>query len=119
MNYKSAATQELVDAYVRAAIDHAEFTNGGNAPKTNAAHHALTAARRELRARGVLRDALQPLWVHPELAVRFNAAVHYLEFEPARAEPIIDEMAKQKSLIGFSAEMTLTLWRNGTLRFAE
>ena len=54
---------------------------------------------------------------HPDTSVRAWAAAHALEFAPAEGEPVLEEIASGADILAFNAEMTLTVWREGELRF--
>ena len=85
---------------------------------TNRAAHKVAAVYRELRRRGGnARDALLPLLLSDDLGVQGWAAAHALEFAPERGRAILEFLAKKEGSIGFSAQMTLKVWNEGTLRF--
>jgi len=60
---------------------------------------------------------LLPLLLSNDDGVREWAAAHALEFEPCQGEAVLLDIAKRKDLQGFTARMTLKVWREGTLRF--
>ncbi len=111
------ADLELVTVYAAAAAiaDRLDVP----ATRQNRAADCLAAVYRELRRRGPdAQAALLPLVTDPNPGVRLWAAVHALEFDPARGEPVVAEAARSDpSLRGFSAQITLREWKAGRLRF--
>jgi hypothetical protein len=109
----------LIQRYAEAAASHGAATETGDAPAANAAHQVVAACYRELRRRGLeAQQALLPLLDHPDVGVRSWAGAHALEFSPTDGERVLLGLSTQsRSLIGFAAKMTLSLWREGNLKF--
>lgn len=78
----------------------------------------LVAIRRELRTRGQeAQRQLLGLLDDPDPGTRCWAAVSVLEFAPIEGERVLTELAKiPDSLVGFSAELTLEKWKEGTFK---
>lgn len=75
---------------------------------------ASRAIYHEIRNRGVEHQrALLPLLLSDDTGVRSWAAAHALEFEPRQGEAVLLEIARGKGMDGFSARMTLKVWREG------
>jgi hypothetical protein len=53
----------------------------------------------------------------PDPGVRAWPAAHALEFAPELGENVLEALAAEGGLTGFDAEMTLEVWRGGTLKF--
>ncbi len=109
----------LVNRYADSAAAHGRATEAGDHETANAAHEALARVYRELRRRGTeAQRTLLPLLEHDDPGVRVWAGAHALEFAPAQGERALTRIAEiPKSLVGFSAEVTLQEWRAGRLRF--
>ncbi len=109
----------LVKRYAESAAAHGRASETGDHKAANAAHDVLAGVYRELRRRGVdAQQALLPLLEDPELGVRGWAGAHALEFAPTEGERALSRIAEiPKSLVSFSAKMTLRQWREGKLRF--
>ncbi|MFB1483776.1 DUF2019 domain-containing protein [Corallococcus sp. RDP092CA] len=118
---KQASVSELVAAYVKAAELHWQATVKGAHKSANAQYERLSAARRELRDRGEDgRSALTELLQHSNSNVRLWAASHVLEFAPALAEAELERLAQGPAgAMRLDAEMTLSEWRAGNLKFTE
>jgi hypothetical protein len=118
LELEHATADELVRLYEDAAIRHGRGTEEGTPKATNQAANTISAVYRELRRRGgQTRDAILPLLLSDHASVRGWAASHALEFAPERGRAILQNLAKERGLIAFSARMTLKVWNEGTLRF--
>jgi Domain of unknown function (DUF2019) len=72
---------------------------------------------RELRDEGQ-RERLLPLLNHADVAVRAWTAAHALEFAPDEGERVLEEIATiDQGILGFDAQQTLSVWREGGLSF--
>jgi hypothetical protein len=109
----------LVERYTAAAASHGQATEAGDHKKANRAADSIAAIYRELRQRGAdAQKHLLALLTHPDPGVRGWAGAHALEFAPSDGERALLQLATiRKSLVAFSAEMTLKVWREGRLRF--
>jgi len=115
---KKLATEELVCLYQEAASVHGQANRSGDFRAGNPAADKVAAIYSEIRSRGLEHQRmLLPLLLSTDDGVRGWAAAHALEFEPRQGEAILLDIAKRKGLQGFSATMTLKVWREGTLRF--
>jgi hypothetical protein len=118
LDVKIATIDELVAAYATAAGVHGNAVVVGDYKKANPAADQIAAIYRELRDRG--RNAqlsVLPLLKDPDAGVRAWAAAHALEFSPTDGERVLEELARDSGMLGFSAQMALREWRQGTLRF--
>lgn len=116
--HRKLATEELVRLYQEAASVHGQATLSGDYRIGNPAADTVAAIYREIRSRGLEHQRmLLPLLLSTDDGVRGWAAAHALEFEPRQGEAILLDIGKRKGLQGFSARMTLKVWREGTLRF--
>ena len=110
---------ELVGRYMEAASKHGQATLGPDASLGNADADEIASIHPELRSRGRGRAAARPTSV-PRPWGPFRARVHTLKIEPDEAEPVLIALATSPDagLIGFSASVTLTEWREGRLDFS-
>ena len=109
---------EVISLYIDAADKQYGAIQVGNTRAADKVGGVIATAYRELRQRGVqAQTALLPLLEHPDPSVRIWAASHTLEFEPEQAEPVLEKLAGEDSLQGFSGDMTLRVWKDGSLRF--
>lgn len=115
---KALAMETLIEKYRTASAKHGRATDDGDARAANREFDILVALRKELRSRGEdgwqsLRRLLHDL----EPGTRYWAATFLLEFAPHEAERVLVELASiPKSLVGFSAEIALKQWKDGTFK---
>ena len=78
----------------------------------------VAAVYRELKRRGRgAQRLIRSLLYSPELGLRAWAASHALEFAPDEGVPVLEALSKEPKWLGFSAQMTLKIWRDGKLTF--
>jgi hypothetical protein len=111
-----AEADSRLERYVEAAEAHAEASASGDSGKANKAHNALAEIYRELRREGS-EERLSLLLRHPNPAVGAWSGAHALEFAPEEAKRVLEDLAKREDLIGFNAQQTLAVWREGKLSF--
>lgn len=118
-DFSGVDVDRIVDVYAAAAAHHHGAKQHGDSRGASMAFDEVTTAYRELRSRGIAAQrALLPLLKHENPAVRLAAGAHALEFAPEEGEPALTELAVgDETSIGFDAEMTLEVWREGELRF--
>jgi hypothetical protein len=103
--------------YAAAVAAYGRHKRDGDVAKANRAHGEVVASYKALRDAGGLAAVLG-LLDDDNPAVRLTAATHALasSLEPDRAEAVLDALVDERQGIGFTAEMTLDLWRRGKLR---
>lgn len=108
----------LIEKYRTISAEHGHATDGGDAKAANRGFDTIVALRKELRSRGDEGwQRLRGLLHDSEPGTRYWAATFLLEFTPQEAEAVLSELASiPKSLVGFSAEMVLKQWRDGTFK---
>lgn len=111
------SVEQLVAEFARAAALHGRATEEGDWRAGNRQHALLSAAYRELRARGE-REALLPLLADGDIAVRCTAAARALEFAPQAGEAVLTATSQIAGVHGLNATMILKVWRNGELSFS-
>ncbi|WP_375754550.1 DUF2019 domain-containing protein [Corallococcus exercitus] len=118
---KQASIHELVAAFAKAAELHGQASIEGAHRAANAQYDKLNAAGRELRTRGEDgRSALTGLLQDSNPRVRLWAASHALEFAPVLAEAERERLSQGPAgVVRLDAEMTLSEWRSGNLKFTE
>lgn len=121
MNVVSASgfdNRGLIVAYLSAARLHGAATEAGDYKAANKSAELIATLYSEIRQRGLeTQRMLLPLTEDPLPSVRLWSASHALEFCPERGEPVLAQLAASASLLGLSANVTLTEWRAGRLRF--
>jgi hypothetical protein len=110
---RAESIADLLALYEKSAIEHRRASNSIAA---NKAADVVAAVYRELRRRGE-QALLLPLVRSPRPEVRSWAAAHALEFAPEQGVPVLEDLSNEPRSLGFSAKMTLKVWREGNLRF--
>lgn len=106
-----------ITRYAEAASVHGRASADGDRKRANAAHDVIAGIYRELRTEGT-QERLLPLLSHGDAAVVTWAGAHALEFAPAEAERVLEQVARDGPvLFGFDAQQTLAVWREGKLSF--
>ena len=118
MSLENEDMESLVVRYSEAAAAHGRATECGDHEAGNVAHEQISTIYRELRRRGEgAQRALLPLLANPDIGVRAWAAAHALDFAPSEAEPVLAAISQvPKSLVAFSAKVTLRQWHASKLR---
>ena len=100
--------------YVKAAIEHGRGTETGDSDMSNAAYerHAQLLTRFFPDER---RGQLGSLLDHENPSVRLWAALDTYRLDPKRSVEVLEAVAREPGLVGFSAEMTLRELRSGRL----
>lgn len=113
---QKASTEELVQAYEKAAVSYGQALAAADHRAANRAHDTIVGAYRELRSRAAAFHLL-PLLRSEDETLRSVVAAHALEFAPEQGEPVLRELAARPGLRRTPAEYTLKAWREGTLQF--
>jgi hypothetical protein len=114
---KKAQVDELISAYIEAAMAYGRATETFDYKTTNRNADNLTQIFNELRGREA-HTSLLPLLAHEDPGVRSSAAADALEFAPEQAERTLEQLAAiPHSVLAFSAKTALEQRRKGALRF--
>jgi hypothetical protein len=118
-NLEKESNESLLASYEKAAGAHGRATETGDHVSANAEYEIIVAVYHELRRRGVeAQRLLLSLLKSDDPGVRLWASSHVLDLAPDQAEPVLEAMSHiPKSLVSFSAMMTLSQWREGKLQF--
>ncbi len=115
---KGLTTDQLVEKYRELSARHGHAIEAGNHKAANRDFDVIVAINKELRARGIeAHRQLLSLLNDQEPGTRCWAATDVLAFAPQEGERVLAELAKMpKSLVGFTAEMTLQQWKAGAFK---
>jgi hypothetical protein len=113
---KTLSTERLVEEFRRLSAEHGHALEAANARAANRRYDPLVASVKELRSRGSeAQRQLLNLLADPEPSTRRWTALAVLDFAPSEAEQVLEELSRtQRNAIGFSADLTLEQWREGT-----
>ena len=113
----------LIPKYIQLSIEHRENIQNGNYKNANKAYRRLRTIYRKLEEnKGLAIPFLQYLLKEENASVRSWAASHALGLNVLTndAEKVLSEIVEtdKTTMLGFSAEMTLSQWKkNGYLLF--
>ena len=108
---KEMSNGDLIAELERIAISYGQALEAGNSRLANKAHDEAEATYRQLEVRGPSATGLMiPLLAADHLWVRYVAAAYALDFDPARAKPVLVDLKKTPKALGMMAYTTLTNW---------
>jgi hypothetical protein len=113
---KTLSTEQLVEEFRRLSAEHGQALEASNARAANRKFPTLVAIIEELRSRDPeAQRQLSKLLADPDPSTRYWTAGAVLDFAPSEAEQVLEELSRtQRNALGFSADWTLKLWREGT-----
>jgi hypothetical protein len=107
----------LIAEYTKSAIEHGLGTENGNSKRTNRAYDKIHRCYQSLKNFGDLgSQAITNLMEHENDSVKCWSAYHSLLYHRQKAVETLEDLAKKDGIIAFNAEMTLELWKKGTLK---
>jgi hypothetical protein len=85
---------ELVERFARIALDQDEALFSGEIARFNALYDKMEIVGNELKSRaGDQRSSLLPLYDHPNIQVRLQAAFAIMDIVPAAARQVFQKIA--------------------------
>jgi len=117
--WKELSTERLVEEFGVLSAGHGRDIEGAKPKAANRKFDVLVEIQRELRSRGVeAQQQLLQLIDDAEPGTRYWVSSFALEFAPSEGERVLAELAKiPRSLVGFTAKLTLEQWKEGTFKF--
>ncbi len=118
---KATTTQQTIQEFIEKAKQQTRLLDEGDADSANMLEKDMGNIYRGLRAAGrAEQEALLPLLEHADASVRAEAAQFVLDFEPARALPVLEALAAvpRGGTPRMNAHATLLVWRDGSYRIA-
>ena len=106
--------EEFRTEFIALAERHGTGIVNGDSESANLAHDQLTALLSTV-GRFQIRTLLLPLCEHQPESVRLWAATYLLNHDEALAVSTIERIIAEGTIIGLTAEVTLDMWRTGTL----
>ena len=115
---ENQSTQELVEAFARAAKEQGEALDECDSKKANRRTKLIQKTLAEIKRRGT--DAWQQLLFllnDQEPYVRYFAATYALRSNPNLAIPVLERLDhEQRGILSFRAGQALEQWRSGDWR---
>jgi hypothetical protein len=120
MSLRTVTDSDLANAYAEAARRRGEALGVGDSDRANREFDDLSAIYREFKRRGTgAFDALIASSWDRDANVRAAIGWALIELFPEQARAILNDVATQPGLPGFSAGMTLREWEKGHLKFPD
>lgn len=110
--------EKMLFEYVNACIKAEEAQEKGDSKNFNKQHRVIQKTRKELKENqeyGI--EKLLPYLEHLSPFVRLETAFSVIPVAPERAKKVLNQLKKIRGLTGYSAEMTLSEWEKGNLKF--
>lgn len=110
--------EKMLFEYVNACIKAEEAQENGDSKNFNKQHRVIQKIRKELKENqeyGI--EKLLPYLEHLSPFVRLETAFSVIPVAPERAKKVLNQLKEIRGLTGYSAEMTLTEWEKGNLKF--
>lgn len=108
---------EVVNEYIKAAMNHGNALAEGNSKKANSAYRIIEKNYNILKQNEAL-ELLIGLLTHENNSVKLWAARHTLNYKSDLAKKVLLELGTLKSTsVAFDARMVLSEWKKGNLKF--
>ena len=110
--------EKMLLEYVNACIKGEETQENGDSKNFNKQHRVIQKIRKELKENqeyGI--EKLLPYLEHPSPFVRLETAFSMITVAPKRAKEVLNQLKEIRGLTGYSAEITLSEWEKGNLKF--
>lgn len=110
--------EKMLFEYVNACIKAEEAQENGDSKNFNKQHRVIQKIRKELKENqeyGI--EKLMPYLEHLSPFVRLETAFSVIPVAPERAKKVLNQLKEIRGLTGYSAEMSLTEWEKGNLKF--
>jgi hypothetical protein len=119
MTLAMMSLKEMREKYADAASEHGRAMEVGDHRTANRCHDIIVRVKKDLYSAGSAGlEILENLMLEQDPGVRTWAATHMLEHLSDRAEQVLEEVARQKTIVGLCADTTLKEWRRGRLHLA-
>jgi hypothetical protein len=110
--------ERILTEYLNACVRGEDAQERGDSKMINKQHRIIQKIRKELREnREYGLDKLLPYLEHESPFVRLKTAFSIIPIAPIRAKEVLTQLKEVRGLTGYSAEMTLSEWENGNLKF--
>ncbi len=116
--YKTSDIDVLLYTFRESAQKRAQSLDKLNYKEANKNYDLMENVYREIKKHGIdAQIKLLELLKDDNPWVKLSVASRALEFAPESGVPILENLSKMEGSVGFSAEITLEIWRKGELKF--
>ncbi|MFC5701714.1 DUF2019 domain-containing protein [Cohnella faecalis] len=108
--------QKQINDFIDAAIQHGECTEIGNSKLGNKFYKKIMMSSEVIKSSEKGKEVFLELMKHPNISVRLWSASFAYQNNPIEAEQVLqDIIGIKKSLVSFTAEITLNELKSGRL----
>lgn len=112
------ALDKILEEFVAACIKQEDSLEHGDSKTANKQYRIIQSIRRDLKANPLYGiEKLIPFLEHPSANVRLVAAFSLIPIIPEQAKAVLRALSAGRGLVSFSAEMILSEWEKGNLKF--
>jgi hypothetical protein len=110
--------EQILDEFLDACLKEEDSLSRGDAKTGNKQYRIIKKIRGNLKSNpeyGI--EKLAPFLQHPSENVRLQTACSLLSIMPKQAKEVLLEVAASRGLVALNAQMTLSEWEKGNLKF--
>jgi HEAT repeat protein len=114
------ALEKILEEFVEACLKQEDSIKRGDSKTVNKQYRIIQGIRSDLKKNphyGL--EKLIPFLEHPSANVRLSVAFTLIPILPERAKEVLQALAAGRGTIAFNAEMTLSEWEKGNLKFDD
>lgn len=109
---------QILKEYIEACIKEEESLRRGDSKTGNKQYRIINSISRDLKTNlkyGI--ESLIPFLDHPNANVRLTTAFFLIPIMPEQVRTVLVELSAGRGTVAFNAEMTLSEWDKGNLKF--
>ncbi|SCM78471.1 conserved hypothetical protein [uncultured Sporomusa sp.] len=108
----------ILEEFVEACIKQEDSIKKGDSKTGNKQYRIIENITRDLKSNPKYGlEQLTPFLEHSSANVRLNAATSLIPIFPEQAKNVLSILAEGRGMVAFNAEMTLSEWEKGNLKF--
>ena len=112
------ALEQILEEYVAACLKQEDSLNRGDSKTGNKQYRIIQDIRRDLKANSKYGiEKLIPFLDHSSANVRLTTAFCLIPILPEQVRKVLITLAAGRGSVAFNAEMTLSEWEKGNLKF--
>ncbi len=112
--------EKILEEFIGACLKQEDSIKRGDSKTGNKQYRIIQGIRRDLKENpNYGLEKLSPFLEHPSANVRLTTAFTLIPILPEQAKEVLQELAAGRGTIAFNAEMTLSEWEKGNLKFED
>lgn len=110
--------EKILEEYLNACIKNGEYLDKGDSKNANKQFRIILKIENDLKSKHEFGlEKLLSYLEHPSAYVRLHTATIVIPISPEKAKDVLTELSKGRGTVAFTAEMTLSEWEKGNLKF--